>query len=331
MAPAKQRVLLTGATGFVGRNLHSVLAGAGFEVVGATRNPERARERFPGRRFVRLDLAEPSSIADAIAGCDAAVYLVHGMAADAGAGDYEANERRMAADFLAAAERLGVRRIVYLGGVQPSGAPSKHLRSRAATGEILRSGGVSTIELQASMVIGAGSESWRIVRDLALRLPIMLLPRWLKCRTQPIAIDDVTFALTRALELELGEGESLVEDLPGPEILTGREILERIAALRGMKPRIIDVPVLTPRLSSYWLRLVTRADTHVARELVEGLTHDLLAPDDGFWRRFPDHARLGFDEAAGRALALGQDELSIPARASELLIRACARKTGLAR
>lgn len=262
-----------------------------------------------------------ASIAEALAGCDAAVYLVHGMAE--GPGDYELAEQRMASDFLAEAERAGIRRIVYLGGVQPRGHVSKHLRSRLATGEILRSGSISTIELQASMIIGRGSESWRIVRDLAMRLPVMVLPRWMESRTEPIAIDDVTFALARALELDTDE--SLVEALPGPEILSGREMLERVAALRNMLPRMIEIPLLSPRLSSYWIRLVTRADRRVATEIVEGLTEDLLTSGPGFWARFPEHERIGFDEAAELALRAEARDLSLAARISERAIRALAR------
>jgi uncharacterized protein YbjT (DUF2867 family) len=316
-----EHVLLTGATGFVGHHLHPVLLDAGYRVRGGSREPDRPKQRYPDRQFCRLDLDDRASIGEALAGCDAAVYLVHGMANRDE--DYESAEQRMAATFLAEAERAGVRRIVYLGGLRPAGRISKHLRSRLATGEILRSGTISTIELQASMIIGAGSQSWRIVRDLAMRLPFMVLPRWLETRTQPIAIDDVTFALTHALELP--EQHCLVEPLPGPEILSGREILERIARLRNMQPRILEIPLLSPRLSSYWIWLVTRADHHIATELVEGLQSDLLAPDRGFWQRFPEHPLIGFDEAAGRALAEEAAELSPLARASERALQVLAR------
>ncbi|MFO7566748.1 MAG: NAD-dependent epimerase/dehydratase family protein [Enhygromyxa sp.] len=319
--PARfEHVLVTGATGFVGRHLHPALLREGYEVHGASREPEAAEQRFPGRRFRRLEMGDRVSIAEALAGCDAAFYLVHGMA---DGGDYEAAELRMAHDFLREAERAGVRRIVYLGGVRPSGRVSKHLRSRLATGEILRSGSIPTIELQASMIIGRGSESWRIVRDLAMRLPVMVLPRWMESRTEPIAIDDVTYALARALEVETEQ--SLVETLPGPEILSGREMLERVAALRNMKPCMIEIPLLTPRLSSYWIRLVTRADRRIATAIVDGLTADLLAPDRGFWRRFPEHQLIGFDQAAELALLEERRDLSVLARISERAIRALAR------
>lgn len=325
-----ERVLVTGATGFVGSHLHPVLVQAGFDVCGASRDPERARRRFPERVFCRLDMADRASVAAALSGRDAAVYLIHGMAGgdargDArGDNDYETVERRMAADFLAEAERAGVRRIVYLGGMRPAGKLSRHLRSRLATGEVLRGGAVTTIELQAGMIIGRGSESWRIVRDLAMRLPVMVLPRWLANRSQPVAIDDVIAAMVLALDME--QQGSAAYALPGPETLTGREILERVARLRDIKPIIVEVPVVTPHLSSYWINIVTRADKNVAAELVEGLTSDLVAADRGFWALFPEHELIPFDQAAERALAEDERDLSLLARASERVIRACARR-----
>ena len=151
------------------------------------------------------------------------------------------------------------------------------------------------------MIIGHGSTSWQIVRDLAARLPAMLLPRWLATKTQPIAIDDVVVALVSALALPLDAAG--VYDIPGPDTLTAKEILLRVAALRGTRPVTIGVPVLTPRLSSYWLKFVTGADYRVARELVEGLSSDLVASGRDFWERLPDHRLVPFDEAARRALA----------------------------
>ncbi|PRP96132.1 NAD(P)H-binding protein [Enhygromyxa salina] len=318
-----KRVLLTGATGFVGSHLHPVLVRAGYEVCGATRNPAKARRRKPQFEFCQLEMSDPKSIAAALAGRDAAIYLVHGMAESESEQDYEAAEQRMAANFLAAAEQAGVTRIVYLGGVRPAGRPSKHLRSRLATGETLRSGSVSTIELQAGMIIGRGSQSWRIVRDLSMRLPVMVLPRWLRHRSQPIAIEDVSAALRLAVDLDLSG--SAVYPLPGPETLSAREILERVARLRNICPRVVEVPVVTPRLSSYWIALVTRADRHLAAELVEGLTSDLVAKDEGFWALAPEHELVPFDVAAERALAAENRELSIVARASERIIQVLAR------
>jgi uncharacterized protein YbjT (DUF2867 family) len=176
-----------------------------------------------------------------------------------------------------------------------------HLRSRVEVGEVLRAGTVPTLELRASMIIGRGSLSWVIVRDLAARLPVMVLPRWLTSRTEPVAIDDVVAALVGALSVPLAA--SACFDVPGPEALSGREILDRTASVLGLhRPRMIEVPFLTPRLSSWWVRLVTRADWSVAREIVVGLTHDLLARDDRFWAAIDRGPRIGFDEAARRAV-----------------------------
>ncbi|MGM0574367.1 MAG: NAD(P)H-binding protein [Myxococcota bacterium] len=312
-SPAERSpVLLTGASGFVGRHAFPALVEAGFEVRCASRDPDRAARRYPDREWVRLDLGDPGSLRPALRGCRSAIYLVHGMASGEA---YEARERAAAEAFAMAAGDEGLERIVYLGGVEPrGGASSRHLRSRLATGERLRAGPVSTVELRASMIIGPGSESWRIVRDLAMRLPAMLLPNWLRNRSRPVGIDDVVVALAHALRLP--DEEAGVWDLPGPEGLSHEEVLRRIAALRGLKPVTFHVPFVTPRLSSHWIRLVTRADYGLARELVEGLTADLSGDEPGFWALLPDHERIPFDEAARRALE-GDDVLSPTGRVVE--------------
>jgi uncharacterized protein YbjT (DUF2867 family) len=311
-----QQVLLTGATGFVGRNLQPVLRRLGYRVISGSRDPERARQGLPGHDFRKLDVIDPASVEAALQGCQAAFYLIHGMAGGPG---YAEVERRCAVTFRAAAERAGVSRIIYLGGIRPNGTPSRHLESRLRTGEILRSGTVPALELQASMVIGGGSESWRIVRDLAARLPVMILPRWLDNESQPIAIDDVTFALAKALEIPLDT--SLALALPGPEVLSARDILLRTAHLLGSHPKTWRVPIVTPKLSSYWITLVTRADQRISEELVEGLRCNLVAEDDGFWRFAPDYRRTPFEAAARAALLDEQRELSTRSRLAESVIR----------
>ncbi len=307
-------MLVTGATGFVGSHLREALARAGYGAVAATRDPERAARRGVQTEMVRLDLLDRETVGRAVRGCRAAFYLVHGMTEHA---DYAQVEERQAETFRLAAREAGLERIVYLGGPRPAGEPSAHLRSRLRTGEILRRGPVPALELQASMIIGAGSESFRMVRDLAARLPWMVLPRWLETRTQPIAIDDVTEALVRALSLPLPESRVLA--LPGPEILSGRQILERTARRMGLTPSMLGVPFLTPRLSSYWIQWVTRADHRVAAQLVQGLTHDLVAPDRGFWELFPEHRLIPFDQAVDRALREETEPLSMGARLGESL------------
>ena len=303
----RRQILLTGATGFVGGAVRPTLAAAGWQVRCLTRDVERARRRVPGADWVQGDLGDEASCTRALAGCHAAIYLVHSMGEGAGFHERELDGARR---FARAAAAAGVERIVYLGGVAPSGAGSEHLRSRVEVGETLRAGSVPTIELRASMIIGHGSLSWLIVRDLAARLPVMVLPRWLTSRTEPIAIDDIVVALVRALELPLAG--SVVYDVPGPQILSGRQILEETARVLGLpRPRMVQLPLLTPRLSSLWVRFVTRARWAVAREIVVGLTSDLLAGDDRFWRLIDHEARLGFADAAARALAAERREAPI--------------------
>ncbi len=203
--------------------------------------------------------------------------------------------------FATAAARARVKRIIYLGGVAPSGKASKHLASRLAVGKTLRGGEVTALELRASLIIGNGSASWKIVRDLALRLPALVLPKWTESRTSPVALEDVVVALVCGLRLPLSE--SAWFDVPGPEVLTCREILLRLAALKGRHIPSIRVPFLSPSLSSWWLRLVTGVDFSLARELVLGFTGDLLPVDARYWSLIGRQPRLTFDQAAAAALA----------------------------
>ncbi len=301
---AKRTILLTGATGFVGGAVLGALATQGWSVRCLTRDAARARRRQPQLEWVQGDVGDPASCAAALRGCAAALYLVHGIGEGS---DYHRHEVSGAAGFAKAAAAAGVERIVYLGGVAPTGPGSAHLRSRLDVGETLRAGPVKTVELRASMIVGHGSLSWLIVRDLAARLPFMLLPRWLTSRTQPVAIDDVVVALVRALELPLEA--SAWFDLPGPDTLSGKEILEETARVMALRhPRMIEVPLLTPRLSSFWVRFVTRARWSVAREVVIGLTEDLLARDDRFWQLVGHPQRLTFAAAARLALEAERGE-----------------------
>ena len=304
----ERTLLLTGATGFVGGAVRPALARSGWHVRCLTRDAARARQRQPGLDWVQGDVGEPDSCARALEGCRAALYLVHAIGEGS---DHTQREVTAASTFSGAAARAGVERIVYLGGVAPAGDPSEHLRSRLAVGEALRAGPVKAIELRASMIVGFGSLSWLIVRDLAARLPVMVLPRWLKSRTQPIAIDDVAIALVRALELPLAA--SAWFDVPGPATLSGEQILVETARSMGLEPpRTISVPLLSPHLSSLWVRFVTRADWSVAREVVVGLTQDLLARDDRFWSLIDHPDRLVFAEAARRALDAEHRQSPLP-------------------
>jgi len=287
--------LVTGASGFIGRALIPALRARGFDVVATSRQSRAAADGVVWRS---CDLLDPASLPAAFAGARVAYYLVHSMGgADS---NFRELERRTAQAFVAAAAGAGVKRIVYLGGPAPPGTPSEHLRSRLEVGQILRDGPVRVVELRASMVIGQGSASWQIVRDLAVRLPVMVLPRWLASRTRPVALSDVVEALVSAADLNLEQSEWF--DLPGPEVMNGQQILERIAALRGRVFLAIKVPFLSPRLSALWLRLITRTDFALARELVLGLEQDLLPKDERFWSLI-DHTQLvAFDTAARHAL-----------------------------
>jgi uncharacterized protein YbjT (DUF2867 family) len=306
------RVLLTGATGFVGKNLYPALVAHGFDVLCGSRHGDDEAKRDPTKRFCTLDLADAASVAEAMKGVRSAVYLVHSM------GDghaFEAAERANAETFIREAEKAGVSRVVYLGGMRPAGKVSAHLESRLRTGEILRAGRVPTVEIQATMIIGRGSESFLIVRDLAARLPFMLLPAWLKSVSEPVAIDDVVAAIVRALEMPLKESRVLAA--PGPERLTGREAILRTARLLGHSPRVINVPFVTPRLSSYWIRLVTRAKPAVASAIVEGLRSDIVAHGPQIWEHMPGYTRTPFDVAVSAALRDEDAHLAPVARLAE--------------
>src|SRR6185369_12558540 len=223
-------ILLTGATGFVGSALHPLLARRG-PVRCLTRDVARARARWPALDWVEGDVADEPACARALDGCRAAFYLVHSIGENQ---DFRRREVEAARRFAGAAGAAGLGRLVYLGGVAPSGRVSEHLRSRIEVGEALRAGPVLTVELRASMIIGHGSLSWLIVRDLAARLPVMVLPRWLRSRTEPVAIDDVVVALLAALEIPIEASAGF--DIPGPEVLTGEQILVETARAMGLPP-----------------------------------------------------------------------------------------------
>ncbi len=315
------RVLVTGATGFVGRHLRVGLKARGYDVTCCARDVVRAKNAEPLSHWVHFDVRDPETFKNALAGCNVAFYLVHRL----GTGEhYPEEERRAAQLFAQAAAAAGVSRVVYLGGVAPSGRVSKHLASRIATGDVLRVGTVEVVELRAAMIVGKGSISWQMVRDLARRLPAMVLPKWLLRHSWPVSIDDVTWALVEALSLP-SQGKNVCYDLPGPERISHRDMLLRAARAAGRpNPAMIGVPILTPRLSSYWIGWVTTVETSVARELVEGLVSDLEPTEPLFWALFPGRHALALNSAMHFALA---DETSsgLPTPATrKRLLEACA-------
>jgi uncharacterized protein YbjT (DUF2867 family) len=302
----KARILVAGATGFVGRALVPALVARQYGVRACSRDVEE-QGRGGDEEYVRCDLLDDAAMPGLLEGVDAAYYLVHSLGRGS---DYRERDKRAASIFANAAARAGLRRVVYLGGVLPRGPASEHLEGRREVGRILRAGRVPTVELRAAMIVGAGSASWQIVRDLALRLPVMVLPAWLRSRLRPIGIDDAVQALVDALDIPLPSSAHF--DIPGPDTLTGKEILEHVAALEGRRLLSVSVPLLSPWLSAQWLRLVTRANFAVSRELILGLTEDLLPENERYWELTKHPPKRSFDEAARAAL---DEEQRLDARA----------------
>lgn len=304
-------VLVFGAGGYIGSNLVPRLAAFGHNVRATSRHPDTLNGRsWDGVELVRADAFDVASLDAALEGIEVAYYLVHSMAAGA---DFAARDRTAARNFRQAAQRQGVNRIVYLGGLQPPNAQSEHLASREETGEVLRDGSIPVTELRAGIIVGAGSAAFEVIRDLALHLRVMVTPRWVRSRTQPIALDDLLAYLVGVLDVPETTGRTF--DVGGAATLSYEEMIRGFAEVGGAKVTILPVPVLTPRLSSYWLDLVTAVPANVARPLIEGLRHDLLA-DDREIRDLIPLSLLTYREAVVRALEIERTE-QVPARWTE--------------
>ncbi len=276
--------LVFGASGYIGTHLVPYLLAAGVPVRAAARSPEVLAARGWERvESVAADALKPETLAAALRGIDTAYYLVHSMAAGRNFGriDLEA-----AANFAAAAAAAGVRRIVYLGGLVPPSASTEHIVSRQRTGDVLRESSVPVTEIRAGIIVGPGSAAFEVMRDLVFHLPMMITPRWVLAKSPPIALDNLLEYLLRTPDVPETEGKIL--DAAGPEYLTYAEMMRILAEEAGRRPpRIIPVPLLTPRLSSYWLRLVTAVPTPVARALIEGMRQDFAADDEEIRRLIP--------------------------------------------
>jgi uncharacterized protein YbjT (DUF2867 family) len=271
------RILAVGGSGYIGSRLVPLLSAHGHDLVLASRDPRRLATRFPEARVVDADLLDASTLRSAVDGVDVAYYLAHSM----GAGERGFAERdlRAARNFATAAAAAGVSRIVYLGGLGDDAANlSHHLTSRHESGAELARHGVPVTEFRAAVVIGSGSASFEILRHLTERLPIMITPRWVRTRCQPIGISDVLDYLVGALDQPDVTG---IVEIGGPDVLSYGDMMRAYARLRGLRRLMIPVPVLTPRLSSYWVNLISPVPAAIARPLIEGLRNEVVVRDPG--------------------------------------------------
>jgi uncharacterized protein YbjT (DUF2867 family) len=278
---------VTGATGYIGGRLVVELLNHGYRVRVLARNPERLKDH-PWINRVEIasgDANDEYALTQAMQGVDVAYYLLHALMSK---DDFEVKERKLAEHFVKCSKEAGVSRIVYLGGIiAPTEELSPHMQSRADTGEILRASGIPTIELRAAVVIGSGSASFEMLRYLTERLPIMTVPKWVNVRIQPIAVRDVLRYLVGAAAVDPEITGAF--DIGGPEIYTYKQMMEKYAEAAGLRKRIIiPIPVLTPRLSSGWVGLVTPVPYTLARRLVASLKNEVVARDDSIKALIPD-------------------------------------------
>ena len=291
-------ILVTGASGYVGGRLTSELLSRGRSVRALARDPAKADQ--PPEVDVRGgDAVSGRGLREALEGCRTAYYLIHSMGRGSGDADFARRDREAAVNFGEAAREAGTERVVYLGGLGPTGEDaSEHLRSRHEVAELLRQRVPELTYVRAAMIIGQGSASFEMLRHLVTRLPVMITPRWVDTRSQPVAVDDVVRALADVAELEQAAGEV---QLGGPEVLTYREMMARAARVLGRRPpAVVKVPVLSPRLSSYWVSLVTPVETGLVRPLVDGMKSETVVetrPPAGINER-----PLGFEDAVRAAL-----------------------------
>lgn len=291
------RILIVGASGYVGGRLVALLAAQGHSLRLASRDPRGLRDRFPDAEIVRVDLLDPETLPSALEGIDTAYYLAHSMAG--GESGFEMRDLRAARAFASTARESGLKHIVYLGGLgDPASGLSAHLSSRQEVGAELASHGVPVTEFRAAVIIGSGSASFELLRSLVEHLPVMVTPRWVRTLCQPIAIRDVLDYLTAAADHPERSG---IIEIGGPDVISYAEMMHTYARLRGMRRLMIPVPVLTPRLSSYWISFVTPIPSSIARPLVEGLRNEVVVHDPEPAEAF-DIEPTPFDSAVQRAI-----------------------------
>lgn len=312
----EQRILVTGATGYVGGRLVPLLLQKGYRVRCMARDPRKLAGRWDADittegqlEIVPGDVLKPETLPSALEGVDVAYYLMHAMG-DGEKGFVE-REKQSAAEFARVAAEYGVRRILYLGGLgRRDEKTSAHLHSRHQTGDLLRTGSVPVTELRAAVIVGSGSASFEMLRHLTEKLPIMVCPRWIETRTQPIFIEDALAYLIAALETPETAGRIL--DIGGPDVLTYRQMMQTYAAVKGIRRIIMTVPVLTPRLSAYWVNLMTPIPASIAFPLIEGLKTETICENDEAHRLMP-LPLTPFREAVERTI-WATDALQIPTR-----------------
>ncbi len=300
MAPpdcSQKLILLTGATGYIGGRLLRALQQKGRAIRCLTRRPEFLNARVsPTTQVVKADCLEPSSLPAAMEGVDTAYYLVHSMGS---AGRFEEEDRQAARNFSTAAREAGVRRIIYLGGLGERREDlSAHLRSRQEVADLLRASGIPVIEFRASIVIGSGSLSFEMIRALVQRLPVMICPRWVSVKAQPIAVEEVIEYLVKALELP---PQGATYEIGGADQVSYGQIMQEYARQCGLRRWMISVPILTPRLSSLWLGLVTPVYARVGRKLIDSLRNPTLVRDCAALEIFQIRP-MGLRKAIARAL-----------------------------
>ncbi len=296
------RVLVTAATGYIGSHIVAPLARAGFRVRVSARTPERLRPDVveAADEVVRADAFDAGSVRASLEGVDTAYYLVHTLG---GGADYAERDRRAATIFASAAADAGVRRIVFFGGLgQEAGSLSEHLASRHEVGRLLASTGVPVVEFRASVVVGSGSTSFEMIRNLVEKLPVMTTPSWVRMGSQPIGIDDVAAYMCAAPRVEMAPGDAhSIYEIGGSEVVTYGDLLRLYASRRGLKRLVIPVPFLTPRLSGWWLYLFTPKQATVGRQLAESLRYPTVVTSDAASRDFEDIRPIGAREAIDRA------------------------------
>lgn len=299
---AGNRALVFGASGYIGTNLVPRLLESGWQVRAAARHHAVLEARgWHGADLVTADALDPETLPAALRDIDVAFYLVHSMAAGK---DFAELDVQAAKNFAAAAAEAGVGRVVYLGGLIPADPRSLHLKSRAETGDVLRHGAVPVTEIRAGMIVGPGSAAYEVIRDLVNYLPVMVTPRWVQSRSTPIALENLLDYLVGVARLPEASGK--IYDVGGPEVLTYEQLMRQYGEITGKRFWLLSLPVLTPRLSSYWLKLVTAVPPNIARALIDGLEHDVIADDTAIRQLIPLELRT-FRESVTAALEAEQN------------------------